>query len=128
MPSKTARLWARLNTRADWSAELVSTATVADLDTSALAVGRQRFADKHPHLAGEGAGWDVSTLLSKLKLSQGGQLTRAALLLFGKDKSAQFLPLPPQMSWVLMDVYVAQGKNSVPAQSEEHPTLRETST
>ena len=49
---KEARLWAKLNTRADWSAELVSAATVADLDTFALAVGRQRFAEKHPHLAG----------------------------------------------------------------------------
>ncbi|HOE40659.1 MAG TPA: hypothetical protein PLB25_03360 [Rhodoferax sp.] len=63
---KEARLWARLNTRADWSAELVSTATVADLDASALAVGRLRFAEKHPHLAGEVAGWDVPTLLSRL--------------------------------------------------------------
>ena len=100
---KEARLWARLNTRADWSAELVSTATVADLDSTALAVGRQRFAEKHLHLAGEVAGWDVLTLLSKPKLSRGGQLTRAALLLFGKDESAQFLPLPPQVSWVLKD-------------------------
>ena len=100
---KEARLWARLNTRADWSAELVSNAAVADLDSTALAVGRQRFAEKHPHLAGEVAGWDVPTLLSKLKLSRGGQLTRAALLLFGKDESAQFLPLPPQVSWVLKD-------------------------
>lgn len=100
---KEARLWARLNTRADWSAELVSAATVADLDTSALSVGRQRFAEKYPHLANEVAGWDVPTLLSKLKLSRGGQLTRAALLLFGKDESAQFLPLPPQVSWVLKD-------------------------
>lgn len=100
---KEARLWARLNTRTDWSAELVSSATVADLDSSALAVGRQRFAEKHPHLADEIAVWDVATLLSKLKLSRGGQLTRAALLLFGKDESAQFLPLPSQVSWVLKD-------------------------
>ena len=78
--SKEARLWARLNTQADWSAELVSTATVADLDSTALAVGRKRFAEKHLHLAGEVASWDVPTLLSKPKLSRGEQLTRAALL------------------------------------------------
>ncbi|MBK9441873.1 MAG: hypothetical protein IPN53_11405 [Comamonadaceae bacterium] len=36
----------------------------------------------------------VAQPVSKLKLSRGGQLTRAALLLFGKDESAQFLPLP----------------------------------
>jgi ATP-dependent DNA helicase RecG len=100
---KEARLWARLNTRGDWSAELVSAASVSDLDPTALTEGRQRFAEKHPHLAGEVTGWDVATFLSKLKLSRGGQLTRAALLLFGKDEAAQYLPLPPQVSWVLKD-------------------------
>lgn len=100
---KEARLWARLNTRCDWSAELVSAASVADLDPAALMAGRQRFAEKHPHLADEAKGWDAPTLLSKLKLSRNGQLTRAALLLFGRDEAAQFLPLPPQLSWVLKD-------------------------
>ncbi|HAL39399.1 MAG TPA: hypothetical protein DCP03_15325 [Polaromonas sp.] len=100
---KEARLWARLNTRGDWSAELVSPASVADLDPTALAEGRLRFAEKHPHLADEVTDWDVPTLLSKLKLSRSGQLTRAALLLFGKDEAAQYLPLPPQVSWVLKD-------------------------
>lgn len=100
---KEGRLWARLNTRGDWSAELVGAATVADLDPVAVAEGRQRFAEKYPQLAAEVAVWDVPTLVSKLKLSRGGQLTRAALLLFGKDESAQYLPLLPQVSWVLKD-------------------------
>jgi ATP-dependent DNA helicase RecG len=100
---KEARLWARLNTRGDWSAELVSAASVADLDSVALAEGRQRFAEKHPQLADEVADWDVPTLISKLKLSRSGQLTRAALLLFGKDEAAQYLPLQPQVAWVLKD-------------------------
>ena len=50
-PDKEARLWARLNQRGDWSAELVGAATVADLDPAALAEGRQRYAEKNPHLA-----------------------------------------------------------------------------
>lgn len=102
-PDKEARLWARLNTRVDWSAELVGSATVADLDPTALSEGRRRYAEKNPHLAGELDGWDDTTFISKLKLSRGGQLTRAALLLFGRDESAQYLPLPPQVSWVLKD-------------------------
>lgn len=100
---KEARLWARLNTRGDWTAELVSAASVADLDPAALAEGCKRFGEKYPHLADEVKDWDAPTLLSKLKLSRGGQLTRAALLLFGKDEAAQYLPLPPQVSWVLKD-------------------------
>lgn len=100
---KEARLWARLNTRGDWSAELVTAASVGDLDPAALSAGRQRFAEKYPHLADEVTDWDVPTLLSKLKLSRNGQLTRAALLLFGKDEAVQYLPLQPQISWVLKD-------------------------
>ena len=100
---KAARLWARLNTRVDWSAELVGAATVADLEPAALEEGRQRYAEKNPHLAAEVPGWDDASFISKLKLSRGGQLTRAALLLFGRDEAAQHLPLPPQVSWVLKD-------------------------
>lgn len=100
---KEARLWERLRTRIDWSAELVTTATEADLDPIALAEGRRRFAGKNPHLATQVADWDTSTFLSKLKLSRNKHLTRAALLLFGRDEATQHLPLPPQVSWVLKD-------------------------
>lgn len=102
-PDKEARLWARLNTRGDWSAELASGATLADLDPIALTEGRKRYTEKNPHLATEVAAWDDATFISKLKLSRSGQLTRAAVLLFGKDEAAQFLPLPPQVSWVLKE-------------------------
>lgn len=102
-PDKEARLWQRLNTRVDWSAELVGAASLADLAPAALAEGRQRYTEKNPHLADEVPGWDDATFISKLKLSRSGQLTRAALLLFGRDEAAQHLPLPPQVSWVLKD-------------------------
>ncbi|MBL8302791.1 MAG: putative DNA binding domain-containing protein [Ideonella sp.] len=102
-PDKEARLWARLNQRSDWSAELVAAACLAELDPAALAEGRQRYAEKYAHLAPEVAGWDDATFISKLKLSRGGQITRAALLLFGRDEAAQYLPLPPQLSWLLKD-------------------------
>lgn len=102
-PDKEARLWARLNQRGDWSAELVGGATVADLDPAAITEGRQRYAEKNAHLAGEVVAWDDATFISKLKLSRNGQLTRAAMLLFGRDEAAQHLPLPPQVSWVLKD-------------------------
>lgn len=102
-PDKEARLWARLSTRGDWSAELASGATLADLHPAALTAGRQRFSEKNPHLADEVKDWDESTLLSKLKLSRNGQLTRAALLLFGKDEAVQHLPLQPEIAWVLKD-------------------------
>lgn len=119
-PDKEARLWARLNARGDWSAELVGTASMADLDAEAVAQGRQRYAEKNPHLAAEVATWDDATFLSKLKLSRSGQLTRAALLLFGRDEAAQYLPMPPQVSWILKD---AEG-TSLDYQHFELPLLR----
>lgn len=100
---KEARLWAQLRVRGDWSEELVAGVSVTDLDAAALVLGRQRYAEKNPRLAEEVAAWDETTFLSKLKLSKGGQLTRAALLLFGKDEAAQYLPLQPQVSWILKD-------------------------
>lgn len=100
---KEARLWARLQVRGDWSAELVAATTLDDLDPQALELGKVRYAEKNPHLADEVARWDAQAFLSKLKLSRGGCLTRAAVLLFGKDEAAQYLPLQPQISWVLKD-------------------------
>ncbi len=100
---KEARLWGQLGIRLDWSAELVGSATLADLDPAALLDGRRRFTEKNAHLADEVATWDDMTLISKLKLSRGTQFTRAALLLFGRDESARHLPLPPQVSWILKD-------------------------
>lgn len=100
---KEARLWAQLRIRMDWSAELVSNVTVADLDSAAIELGKELFKEKNPHLADEVGRWDVLTFLSKMKLTKGSQLTRAAILLFGKDESAQHLPLQPQISWLLKD-------------------------
>jgi len=91
---ETDACWARLNVRSDWSAELVGAATVADLNPDALVQGRQRFVEKNPHLAVEMADWDDPTFLSKLKLTRVGQLARAALLLFGRDEAARYLPRP----------------------------------
>lgn len=102
-PGKEAQLWARLNARTDWSAELVPSAGEADLDPEALRFGRQQYAEKNPQLADQITQWDTATFLSKLKLSRGGHLTRAALLLFGRDEAAQHLPLPAQVSWMLKE-------------------------
>lgn len=95
--------------REDWSAELVSDAGMDDLDAEALLLGRQKYREKHEgnaRLLAEEATWDDAKFLDKLKLRINGQLTRAALLLFGKDEAAGKLPAQPKISWVLKD---AQG-------------------
>ena len=97
----------RQTVREDWSAMLVANAAMADLDVDALALGRQKYREKHEgnaRLLTEEASWDDAKFLDKLKLRINGQLTRAALLLFGKDEAAGKLPTHPKVSWILKDV------------------------
>ncbi len=92
---------------ADWSAETVPAATLADLDPPALALARAKFAEKYPELAAEVADWDDARFLRKLKLMTGDALTRAALLLLGRPETAVWLqPAFAMITWVLKD---AQG-------------------
>ncbi len=99
----------RQATREDWSAELVPDAAMDNLDVAALEIGRQKYREKHEgsvRLLAEEATWDDAKFLDKLKLRINDQLTRAALLLFGKDEAAGKLPAQPKISWILKD---AQG-------------------
>ena len=88
----------------DWSAHVVPEAGVDDLDASALKKARQDFIQKHKNRIApeEIASWPEETFLSKLHLINAGNLTRAAVLLFGKSESWGFLsPHPAQLTWRL---------------------------
>lgn len=130
---KEARLWGLLGQKADWSGELVSGATLDDLAPEAIAMARQRFVEylvkterdveRHAQIRHEAAGWDVPTLLNKAKLTKQGRVTRAALLLLGKDESAHFLaPADTKMSWVLRDA----GNTTISSQHFSLPFLLST--
>jgi ATP-dependent DNA helicase RecG len=88
----------------DWSASIVATATLEDLDPDALSRARSLLAEKYAarFSAEEAADWPVETLLERLRLSRSGQITRAALLLLGRRESAHLLlPHPAQLTWRL---------------------------
>lgn len=113
-PHKEARLWARLGVKEDWSGALVPEATLADLDPEAVAAARVRFTDyllrsepdagRHDAIRTEAAGWSDETLLNKAHVTKQGRVTRAALLLLGKDESSHFLaPVDAKISWILRD-------------------------
>ena len=54
--------------------------------------------------AAELAGWDDATFLNKAKVCVGGKLTRAVLLILGKEESAHLLsPAQSRITWVLKD-------------------------
>ena len=87
----------------DWSAEICSEATIADIDAEALKIARAKFYRKHKgsrELNPEE--WDDATFLDKLKLTKNGKITRAAILLLGKPEASLHVnPHPAQISWKL---------------------------
>lgn len=88
----------------DWSAQVVGEAILSDLDESALHKARDAFAKKYANrfTLNEVAGWPPETFLDRARITQNGQITRAALLLLGKFESAYRLsPHPVQLTWKL---------------------------
>lgn len=91
------------NSRKDWSAEIVSEATVEDLDPEAIKVALDGFCERFPNKAEDARKWDVSTFLDKAKLTIDGRITRTALLLLGKEESAHYLNHIAQIVWRLRE-------------------------
>lgn len=88
----------------DWTAQTVPGATLDDLDEAAVRRARESFAKKYANRfrAGEVEGWSLATFLDRARVTQNGQITRAALLLLGKAESAYRLsPHPAQLTWKL---------------------------
>ncbi|WP_152349026.1 RNA-binding domain-containing protein [Brevibacterium sp. CFH 10365] len=87
----------------DWSAAVVAQATVEDLDREALLAARNAFSARHPRIGEEEvASWDNATFLERAKLTISGGITRAALLLLGRESSAHLLsPLLAEITWKL---------------------------
>lgn len=88
--------------KADWSAQVVDGVSLANLDPEAILFARQQYQEKHPQHASELASWEDVAFLNKAKVCIGGKVTRAALLLLGKEESAHFLfPAQARITWVL---------------------------
>jgi len=89
-------------TSVDWTAEVCPSATIQDLDPEAITIARDKFATKHSALKDEASAWNVEQFLDKAKLTRGGKITRAAILLLGKAESGHHLsPHPAQITWRL---------------------------
>ncbi|MDD5716968.1 MAG: putative DNA binding domain-containing protein [Sulfuricurvum sp.] len=91
-------------TQEDWSAAIVENATFEDLDDDALQVARQKFKEKHikDKYYDQIDSWTIEQLLDKAKVTVGGKITRAALLLLGNAGAVHKLsPHPAQITWKL---------------------------
>lgn len=88
----------------DWSAQLCEGATLNDFDSEAVSFARQEYKKKYATLALEVDQWDNLTFLNKAKVCINGRITRAAIILLGKNGAEHFLlPAIARISWVLKD-------------------------
>lgn len=91
----------------DWTAQLVSGATLDDLDSEAVSKARESFAKKYANRVSvkEVMSWPLATFLDRARVTRDGHITRATLLLLGKAESAWRLnPHPAQLTWSLEGV------------------------
>lgn len=94
----------RQSSQSDWSAVIVPQARLDHLDEEALALAKKNFIQKHANrfTAEQVQGWGDQVFLDRCKLSLDGQLTRAAILLLGKDTASPLLtPHPAELTWKL---------------------------
>jgi len=87
----------------DWSAEIVEEATPKDIDPEAMTLARENFKKKNPRLAVEADTWDDTAFIRNAKLSIRGKLTKAALLLLGRNQAEHLLCADPKIRWLLKD-------------------------
>lgn len=88
----------------DWTAQVVIGASLDDLDEAAIHTARESFAQKYANRFSpdEIDRWSLSSFLDRARITQNGQITRAALLLLGRAESAWRLsPHPAQLTWKL---------------------------
>ena len=101
----------------DWSVQIVSRATNDDLDDAAIGKARAAYAQKYAnrHSEEEIMSWPLETFLERAKLTDKGRLTRAAILLLGKEEATDLLsPHLAQITWKLMEEDQAYQHFSIP--------------
>lgn len=101
----------------DWSEVVVPEATIDHLDPEALRRAREGFADQHRNrlTSGDVESWTPEQFLERAKLTKNGQITRATLLLLGKNASAHLLsPHMCEISWRLIGQEEAYEHFSLP--------------
>ncbi|WP_346856862.1 RNA-binding domain-containing protein [uncultured Draconibacterium sp.] len=92
------------NSLEDWSARIIETATINDLDKEALVVAREKFKEKSSRASyfEKIDDWNDITFLDKAKITINGKITNTAILLLGKEESSHYiLPSLAEITWKL---------------------------
>jgi len=85
----------------DWSSIIVEDARIEDLDENAIAKARVEFVKRNPKYVDEIKTWNDRKFLDKALLTIKGKITRAALILLGKEESEHFLGSFVKIRWNL---------------------------
>ena len=94
----------RQNRSSDWSAQIVSDATIDDLSEEAIEKAKIQYAEKNPRQVEAMLTWDDITFLNKAKLTINGHITNTAILLLGKPESEHYInPATAKITWILKD-------------------------
>lgn len=95
---------AQANAREDWSAEIISGASINDLDPKAIAVARENYANKHEYLREDMKGWSDTEFLNRAKITRNGRITNTAIILLGKPESEVLIsPAVSKLRWIVKD-------------------------
>jgi ATP-dependent DNA helicase RecG len=101
----------------DWTAQVIPSASLHDLDDRALQSARDAFARKYENSipTKDVMEWPLATFLDRARLTKNGQITRAALLLLGRPEAAWHLsPHMAQLTWRLEGAESAYQHFSLP--------------
>ena len=83
----------------DWTAKVLSDASIEDLEPEAILKAREGYKQRFPKLAKACDGWSDRVFLDKAGLTMEGKITRTTLLLVGKETSAHKLNHIAQLVW-----------------------------
>lgn len=89
--------------RKDWSKQLITNSSIANLDYQAMQIAREKYKGKKQkeHIRLEVDAMTDESFLTKLRLMDGGLLTNAALVLLGNPDYKHLMERPPTVMWRL---------------------------
>ncbi len=88
----------------DWTAQIIETASINDLDGNAILRAKILYKVKNRHIEHLIDEWDNSAFLDKARITINGKITRTAILLLGKYEANHFLhPGSSTIMWVLQN-------------------------
>lgn len=104
-PDRLQSILSEIEVTEDWSAAIVENATIEDLDPEAIERARKEFVKRNPLKKDEVKIWNDAKFLDKAKITLRGKITRAALILLGKEESEFLLsPYVVKIRWSLRHV------------------------